>query len=166
MSCNIRRLAWDGNCIAIGRLVAKGLCLDTKKLYRDTAAGAVAGWQGVSQYTCCIVTRGLGAGWARRRACMGARKLAWAQVGTQATRARGARKRQAAGVGNSGVQACRRARARGASSRARQARGRGATGAQGVSGLGAGREGWPWAVHSVHSAYFRSVLTRFFFLSH
>ena len=30
-----------------------------------------------------------------------------------------------------------------------------------------GRVGWPWAVHSVHSAYFRSVLTRFFFfLSH
>ena len=30
-----------------------------------------------------------------------------------------------------------------------------------------GRLGWPWAVHSVHSAHFRSVLTRFFFfLSH
>ena len=28
--------------------------------------------------------------------------------------------------------------------------------------LGAGRAGWPWAVHSVHSAHFRSVLTRFF----
>ena len=26
-----------------------------------------------------------------------------------------------------------------------------------------GRLGWPWAVHSVHSAHFRSVLTRFFF---
>ena len=25
-----------------------------------------------------------------------------------------------------------------------------------------GRLGWPWAVHSVHSAHFRSVLTRFF----
>ena len=25
-----------------------------------------------------------------------------------------------------------------------------------------GRAGWPWAVHSVHSAHFRSVLTRFF----
>ena len=24
-----------------------------------------------------------------------------------------------------------------------------------------GRAGWPWAVHSVHSAYFRSVLTRY-----
>ena len=30
-----------------------------------------------------------------------------------------------------------------------------------------GRLGWPWAVHSVHSAHFRSVLTLFFFfLSH
>ena len=29
-----------------------------------------------------------------------------------------------------------------------------------------GRLGWPWAVHLVHSAHFRSVLTRFFFLSH
>ena len=48
MSRNTGQLAWDGNCIAIGRLVAEGLCLDTKKLYRDTAVGAVAGWQGVS----------------------------------------------------------------------------------------------------------------------
>ena len=29
-----------------------------------------------------------------------------------------------------------------------------------------GRLGWPWAVHSVHSTHCRSVLTRFFFLSH
>ena len=25
-----------------------------------------------------------------------------------------------------------------------------------------GRLGWPWAVHSVHSAHFRSVLTQYF----
>ena len=43
------------------------------------------------------------------------------------------------------------------------ARGRGAHGL-GVAGRWArlGRAGWPWAVHSVHSAHFRSVLTRFF----
>ena len=36
-------------------------------------------------------------------------------------------------------------------------------GALGVLALGTqpGRTGWPWAVHSVHSAYFRSVLTRY-----
>ena len=53
----------------------------------------------------------------------------------------------------------------------RWARGRQALGARQA---GAGRAGharpgllgWPWAVHSVHSAHFRSVLTRFFFLSH
>ena len=41
-------------------------------------------------------------------------------------------------------------------------RSRGAAGALGVRSRGAGRVGWPWAVHSVHSAYFRSVLTRYF----
>ena len=61
--------------------------------------------------------------------------------------------------------------------RARQARARAERAGQGWLGgrraawaLGArpGRAAWPWAVHSVHSAHFRSVLTRFFFffLSH
>ena len=49
----------------------------------------------------------------------------------------------------------------------RWARGRKALGArQASAGLAGrarpGRLGWPWAVHSVHSAHFRSVLTRFF----
>ena len=60
----------------------------------------------------------------------------------------------------------------GRAGRARQAGmlgacGRGAQGAQAAWALGARprRLGWHWAVHSVHSAHFRSVLTRFFFLS-
>ena len=43
----------------------------------------------------------------------------------------------------------------------------GAGGRQGAGRAGRARPGslgWPWAVHSVHSTYFRSVLTRFFFL--
>ena len=44
--------------------------------------------------------------------------------------------------------------------RAQQGRGRHATWALGAR---PGRLGWPWAVHSVHSAHFQSVLTRFFF---
>ena len=43
---------------------------------------------------------------------------------------------------------------------ARRARGRRAAWALGTR---PGHAGWPWAVHSVHSAHFRSVLTRFFF---
>ena len=43
------------------------------------------------------------------------------------------------------------------------ARGRQVRGAGRHAGRpGPGRLGWPWAVHSVHSAHFRSVLTRFF----
>ena len=45
----------------------------------------------------------------------------------------------------------------------RQARGLGAGRAAWALGTRPGRTGWPWAVHSVHSAHFRSVLTRFFF---
>ena len=48
---------------------------------------------------------------------------------------------------------------------ARGARRRGAGHAGGTLGARPGRAAWPWAVHSVHSAHFRSVLTRFFFLS-
>ena len=80
-----------------------------------------------------------------------------------------------AGAGWRQAQACRQAcgsrRADTAGTRgARAAAGAGARGACGAGlagrkarGLGAGRAGWPWAVHSVHSAHFRSVLTRFFF---
>ena len=48
-----------------------------------------------------------------------------------------------------GRAAARRRRAAGPYARDRQA-------------LGARDLGWPWAVHSVHSAHFRSVLTRYF----
>ena len=83
-----------------------------------------------------------------------------------------------AGLACWGAQGGRRtgasARARGraaAGRRRRRAAGRWARGrALGERQAGAGREGlarpgrlgWPWAVHSVHSAHFRSVLTRFF----
>ena len=64
--------------------------------------------------------------------------------------------------------------ARAARACGRWARGAGGSGTQGARhergrrtawALGArpGRVGWPCAVHSVHSTYFRSVLTRFFF---
>ena len=58
--------------------------------------------------------------------------------------------------------------ARSAQAGERQARGarQGAAagaGAREACGLGvAGRAGWLWAVHSMHSAHFRSVLTRYF----
>ena len=84
----------------------------------------------------CDTVRVLGAG---------ARKQA-----RRRTRARGACRRQAVGAGGTSV------RELGGRGRARQA-----TGARGVRGLGAERASWSWAVHSVHSAYFRSVLTRY-----
>ena len=64
--------------------------------------------------------------------------------------ARGARKRQAAGAGGTGVQAQARA----------ERAGQGWLGA-GQAAWALGARPWPWAVHSVHSTYFRSVLTRF-----
>ena len=103
-------------------------------------------------------------GWARRHdtglAQVG---RSWgAQAGTQAdARAREALRRQAAGEGGTGVRALgSRGRAEQAAG-ARQRRGRGKAGARGACGLGAGRADWPWDVHSVHSAYFRFVLTRY-----
>ena len=129
----------------------------------------------------------LGARGVRGRACVGARARAraWAlgagrsARGAQATaaRARGAQAGTRAGVGAAGRGRPRGAARQGAGARrqlgGRRARGRAAgVGARGA-GLGRaawawpGRLGWPWAVHSVHSAHFRSVLTRFFFfLSH
>ena len=110
-----------------------------------------------------------------RGACVGARASgSWAQVlgARQAGRWRAAR----AGARQAGVARGAAAGARGARGRARQqARARAERAGQGQLGgrraawaLGArpGCLGWPWAVHSVHSAHFRSVLTRFFSLSH
>ena len=93
--------------------------------------------------------------------------------------ARRARGRGAGALGGMGAGALggMGAGARGAGARGRQARGRrGARvraeragqgrlgGRRAAWALGArpGSLGWPWAVHSVHSAHFRSVLTRFF----
>ena len=122
----------------------------------------------------------------RRGARLGAGALGWACVGRWAGvrgalgwRAWGARQGLAAGVarGRQGARAAgaqggrcsggRRTGARGA----RQGRcwARGAREAQALCARPCtawawpGRLGWPWAVHSVHSAHFRSVLTRFFF---
>ena len=58
-----------------------------------------------------------------------------------------------AGAGCAGT--AQAAWARGARALGRQALGRAGSGRP-------GRAGWPWAVHSVHSAHFLSVLTRFF----
>ena len=76
--------------------------------------------------------------------------------------------RRASVLGRAGRQAHGRWRARAA--RGLAAAGGRALGARGARLAGAGRAGrarpgflgWPWAVHSVHSAHFRSVLTRFF----
>ena len=111
-------------------------------------------------------------------ACVGerARAQAWALAGAHEAsrrqqRARGAQTGARAGLGAEG-----RGRARGAARQGARAAGRQARARQGSRpgrGLGAGRAawalgarpgrlGWPWAVHSVHLAHFRSVLTRFF----
>ena len=92
--------------------------------------------------------------WARRRVA-GARGAGPCSGRAGERQARGARRRAA-----------------GAWARAREGErqlGAGAGGRQGAGRAGharPGRLGWPWAVHSVHSAHFRSVLTRFFFLSY
>ena len=92
--------------------------------------------------------------WAYQARAAGGRERAW-----RAGRA-GARR----GGRRTGAGARARARASGSWVQA-QAGGR----ALGVRRAGRAllrRLGWPWAVHSVHSAHFQSVLTRFFFLSH
>ena len=93
-------------------------------------------------------------------------------TGERQARASGRQARGALGRGRD-----KQARARDRQARARQA-GRSRRGRAGLDWLGGrraawelgarpGRAAWPWAVYSVHSAHFRSVLTRFFFvLSH
>ena len=105
------------------------------------------------------IQQGLGSRRARRGvlgAQAGAGALGWAwQAWRMAGRARGrgARGRQAQ-VGS---------RCAGEGSNERAAAGAvGARGARGARGLGAGRVGWPWAVHSVHSACFWPGSTRYF----
>ena len=130
---------------------------------------------------------GLGRRWRARSAQVGVRGRAgegagerWGARGALGRRVAGARAwRAGRGRGALGEQAAwalgrwaARAQARGALERAgARTEGRAERAGQGRLGgrraawaLGArpGRLGWPWAVHSVHSAHFRSVLTRFF----
>ena len=126
----------------------------------------------------------MGSAGARWAGALGARRQALqACVGAGRGEQAGAGRRQQR-VSAAGAWACaaagrrrRRAAGRWALRRALGARkgaGRAAGRALGARQAGAGRAGrarpgrlgWPWAVHSVHSAHFRSVLTRFFFLSH
>ena len=99
-----------------------------------------------------------------RRACRARGRLggrrAWARGQAQQALGRGRASGRRAGERG------RRQRHAGRAARTRQARGLGAGRAAWALGARPGRVGWAWAVHSVHSAYFRSVLTRFFFLSH
>ena len=108
-----------------------------------------------------------------RKACLGRASVARGQHGRWGAgrHGQGRAGRWSAAAGPASV--CGRADERGrAAGRAggRRAGGRRAGRAQqgrsrrAAWALGArpGRLGWPWAVHSVHSAYFRSVLTRFF----
>ena len=83
-------------------------------------------------------------------------------------------RQQRAGRAAGWASGSRARRARGRAGDGRQARGQAWLGRAGAHGWahgarGArpawarpGRLGWPWAVHSVHLAHFRSVLTRFF----
>ena len=117
----------------------------------------------------CIVRLYCGEQWQRQGAGLGIRRA----QGRWGTGARAGALGRAAGAGACdralgarawhGQARCRRADARASGARRRAV---GARGAQ-ASGRRAGRArpgrlGWPWAVHSVHSAHFRSVLTRFF----
>ena len=91
--------------------------------------------------------------------------------GSQGGRRTGAGGRARAGASGSWAQAQAGGRALGARQGAGRAAGRALGARQGGAGRAAGRRagwqargarglGWPWAVHSAH---FRSVLTRFFF---
>ena len=95
------------------------------------------------------------------------RQQAWARGRPRQARER-AREHAAGRAG--GRRADGRQRRAGRAGRAQQGCGRRVAWARGLGAgrvawaLGArpGRLGWPWAVHSVHSAHFRSVLTRCF----
>ena len=117
---------------------------------------------GESRYKICIVTEAAGLA----ESALGARS---SQAGVRGCAGLQSRQLGAQAWGAVGVQACGAARqgSRGAQAtgwQARAAAGAGACGARGAGmagrqahGLGAGRAAWPWAMHSVHSAYFRSV---------
>ena len=116
-------------------------------------------------------------GWVRRQGRW-ARQQALGRAGTARACSDGRRARAGSGTARAlqatGARACGAGGGRRAGRMAGGAQARGVRGARGRMGAGAGRAagampgrlGWPWAVHSVHSAHFRSVLTRFFSLSH
>ena len=89
-----------------------------------------------------------GAGRARGRQARG-------QTSEHSARGAGSRQRAAAWLGAA-------VRSRGLAGRGSAQQGRGRRTAWAVGARPGVVLGWPWAVHSVHSAHFRSVLTRFF----
>ena len=162
MYCKLRDIAEDKlvaiqkNCIVrnIGKrqgcLCRKtGNCVTTRRWARQQARAGALG-----RRRACWGTQGERAG-ARRESVLGrAGRACW---GAQGERAGARRASVARAAGGRWVGA--RARASGSWVQA-QAGDSGARGARGWAlgaRQGAGRAGWPWAVHSVHSTYFRSV---------
>ena len=119
----------------------------TAHLSRRLGAGQAQGARGA-----CVGSAGarwagaLGARKQARQVCVGAGR--GAQAGLRGRAGRRQQRASAAGVRGSWAQA--------------QAGGRALGARQGAGRTRPRRLGWPWAVHSVHSAHFRSVLTRFF----
>ena len=157
-------------CIAEKEAWRVGLCCNTLECIAIEEAGL--GWEFVLQYKNCIATVEQGQGWTVLQ-YSGQPSHDTAGVWQEAGRAGGALgARQGAASARADARA--RVRAHGQQARGRQATARGAcaAGARKARGLDAGpaawalgarpgRTGWPWAVHSMHSAYFRSVLTRY-----
>ena len=103
---------------------------------------------------------------ARRGRAWGAQQERWKGAG-RADGRRTARGARAAGAQSGRCTGGKSAGARDTCGRARVARAAGRAGRAAGALLGAlgprpGRTGWPWAVHSVHSARFRSDLTLYF----
>ena len=98
-----------------------------------------------------------------RGACVGRTGGSWAQQALGAGRAAGARgPQQARGrQARGGARGRARQQARARAERARQGW-LGGRRAAWALGMRPGRAGWPWAVHSVHSAYFWPGSTRYF----
>ena len=128
---------------------------------RRQALGA-RGWA-----DCAQQALGERACWACQERAAGRRERAWRAGRAGARRASVLRRvgRQAHGRWRARARAGERQLGTGAGGRARaRASGSWAQAQAGGRALGAlpGRLGWPWEEHSMHSAHFRSVLTRFF----
>ena len=126
--------------------------------WAQAGAGAL-GWACVGRWA--GVRGALGRG-ARQGARQGTRQ-GTRQAGRASGRARERQEFERQARRAAGARALAGARERGRAA-AGPRRGRQALGARqaGAGRARPGRLGWPWAVHSVHSAHFRSVLTRFF----